>query len=274
MKIEKSKRCLLPAPWLAPRCWPSPAKRKTPIKPLRRHRLHRRYLLSDGRRAGNVWSNRLKHGDTGHRPILRRLDREYRPAAKDEAQLAILQSLIAVEAYQGVRNFDGRAYGDLRSISMLWPNVEHFVMLESRVKDGTLNDIAGTRFSVGPQASGTEQSTMIILQGVNLTKKSLSAEYLGYGDTVSAMRDGRTDGGALPAGCRPPPSPICMPAACRHASRKSPTNSRQHQRHRQLTVPLRHQGGDLPAPARRSPPSHSPIFWWPSAGSMKSWCTT
>lgn len=30
----------------------------------------------------NVWSNRLKHQDTGHRPILRRLDREYRPAAK------------------------------------------------------------------------------------------------------------------------------------------------------------------------------------------------
>ena len=63
--------------------------------------------------------------------------------------MAILQSLIAVEAYQGVRNFDGRAYGDLRSISMLWPNVEHFVMQESRVKDGTLNDIAGTRFPSG-----------------------------------------------------------------------------------------------------------------------------
>ncbi|PYA92349.1 TAXI family TRAP transporter solute-binding subunit [Serratia marcescens] len=149
----------------------------------------------------NVWSNRLKHQGiqvTGQSSAgsIENIDL----LQKDEAQLAILQSLIAVEAYQGVRNFDGRAYGDLRSISMLWPNVEHFVMLESRVKDGTLNDIAGTRFSVGPQASGTEQSTMIILQGVNLTKKSLSAEYLGYGDTVSAMRDGRLDGGALPAG--------------------------------------------------------------------------
>jgi uncharacterized protein len=33
------------------------------------------------------------------------------------------------------------------------------------------------------------------LQGVNLSKKSLTPEYLGYGDTVSAMRDGRLDGG-------------------------------------------------------------------------------
>ena len=164
--------------------------------------------------------------------------------------MAILQSLIAVEAYQGVRNFDGRAYGDLRSISMLWPNVEHFVMLESRVKDGTLNDIAGTRFSVGPQASGTEQSTMIILQGVNLTKKSLSAEYLGYGDTVSAMRDGRTDGGALPAGVPAAAVTDMYASGVPARIRKSPTNSWPASTPSPTPVPLRHQGGDLPAPAQ------------------------
>ncbi|MFA1238579.1 TAXI family TRAP transporter solute-binding subunit [Serratia odorifera] len=149
----------------------------------------------------NVWSNRLKQDGiqvTGQSSAgsIENIDL----LQKDEAQLAILQSLIATEAYEGVRNFDQRAYKDLRSISMLWPNVEHFVMLESKVKDGTLNDIAGSRFSVGPQASGTEQSTVVILQGIKLSKKSISPEYLGYGDTVSAMRDGRLDGGALPAG--------------------------------------------------------------------------
>ncbi|MBS0976177.1 TAXI family TRAP transporter solute-binding subunit, partial [Serratia rubidaea] len=149
----------------------------------------------------NVWSTRLKQDGiqvTGQSSAgsIENIDL----LQKDEAQLAILQSLLAVEAYQGVGNFAGRAYGDLRAISMLWPNVEHFVMLESKVKDGTLNDIAGSRFSVGPQASGTEQSTLVILRGVNMSKKNISPEYLGYGDTVSAMRDGRLDGGALPAG--------------------------------------------------------------------------
>ncbi|MFI8418141.1 TAXI family TRAP transporter solute-binding subunit [Serratia sp. NPDC078593] len=149
----------------------------------------------------NVWSNQLKPDGiqvTGQSSAgsIENIDL----LQKNEAQLAILQSLIATEAFEGVRNFDHRAYKDLRAISMLWPNVEHFVMLESKVKDGTLNDIAGTRFSVGPQASGTEQSTIVILQGVALSKKSISPEYLGYGDTVSAMRDGRLDGGALPAG--------------------------------------------------------------------------
>ncbi|SFN81544.1 hypothetical protein SAMN05421579_1246 [Xenorhabdus japonica] len=149
----------------------------------------------------NIWSNHLKQENiqvTGQSSAgsVENIDL----FQKNEAQLAILQSLIAVEAYQGVRNFENRPYQDLRSISVLWPNVEHFVLLEDKVKDRTLNDIAGTRFSVGPQASGTEQSTLIILKGVNLSKQNIHPEYLGYGDTVSAMRDGRLDGGALPAG--------------------------------------------------------------------------
>ncbi|MBD2809990.1 TAXI family TRAP transporter solute-binding subunit [Xenorhabdus sp. Vera] len=149
----------------------------------------------------NIWSNHLKQENiqvTGQSSAgsIENIDL----LQKNEAQLAILQSLIALEAYQGVRNFENRSYQDLRSISVLWPNVEHFVLLNEKIKDGTLNDISGTRFSVGPQASGTEQSTLIILKGVNLSKQDIQPEYLGYGDTVSAMRDGRLDGGALPAG--------------------------------------------------------------------------
>ncbi|WP_237387043.1 TAXI family TRAP transporter solute-binding subunit [Xenorhabdus sp. Sc-CR9] len=149
----------------------------------------------------NIWSNHLKQENiqvTGQSSAgsIENIDL----LQKNEAQLAILQSLIALEAYQGVRNFENRSYQDLRSISVLWPNVEHFVLLNEKIKDGTLNDISGTRFSVGPQASGTEQSTLIILKGVNLSKQDIQPEYLGYGDTVSAMRDGRLDGGSLPAG--------------------------------------------------------------------------
>ncbi|MEW7001388.1 TAXI family TRAP transporter solute-binding subunit [Serratia ureilytica] len=161
-----------------------------------------------------------------------------------------MQSLIAVEAYQGVRNFDGRAYGDLRSISMLWPNVEHFVMLESRVKDGTLNDIVGTRFSVGPQASGTEQSTMIILQGVNLTKsrcrRNTSATAIRFPQCATAP--GRRRPARRGAGRRRHRH-VCQRRAGTHPGSHRRTAG-QHQRHRQFLVPLRHQGGDLPAPAQ------------------------
>ncbi|WP_243296717.1 TAXI family TRAP transporter solute-binding subunit [Bacillus litorisediminis] len=119
---------------------------------------------------------------------------------KGEAQLAILQGLIGAQAVDGSGNFEGNAYEDLRSISMLWPNVEHFLLMNDKVKTGTISDIEGTTFSVGPQASGTEQSTLVMMEGINLTKENIKPEYLGYDDTVSAMRDGRLDGGSAPAG--------------------------------------------------------------------------
>lgn len=117
-----------------------------------------------------------------------------------EAHLAILQGLAASQAYEGKKAFSKKRYKDLRTICMLWPNVEHFVLMNDKVKTGTIEDMKGTRFSVGPQASGTEQSTVAIMEGLELTKKDISPEYLGYNDTTSAMRDGRLDGGSLPAG--------------------------------------------------------------------------
>lgn len=119
----------------------------------------------------------------------------------EEAKVAILQGLIGAQAYEGRGgNFEGRPYKDLRSISMLWSNVEHFVLMDKEIDTGTISDIDGKSFSVGPQASGTEQSTIVIMEGLGLTKKDITPEYLGYDDTISAMRDGRLDGGSLPAG--------------------------------------------------------------------------
>jgi len=119
---------------------------------------------------------------------------------KNEADLAILQGLIGSQAYAGQASFEGNAYTDLRSVAMIWPNVEHFVLMNKKVKDGTISDIEGTSFSVGPQASGTEESTVVMMEGMNLTKEDINPEYLGYDDTISAMRDGRLDGGSVPAG--------------------------------------------------------------------------
>ncbi|MCA1024922.1 MULTISPECIES: TAXI family TRAP transporter solute-binding subunit [Cytobacillus] len=117
-----------------------------------------------------------------------------------EAHLAILQGLISSQAYAGDDGFAGKPYKDLRTVAMLWPNVEHFVLMDNAIETGNISDIDGTRFSVGPQASGTEQSTVVMMEGLELTKANISPEYLGYNDTVSAMRDGRLDGGSLPAG--------------------------------------------------------------------------
>lgn len=117
-----------------------------------------------------------------------------------EADLSILQNLISTQAYEGSGIFEGNEYKDLRAIGMIWPNVEHFVLMNSEVENGDISDIEGNSFSVGPQASGTEQSTVTMMEGLGLTKEDIRPEYLGYDDTISSMRDGRLDGGSLPAG--------------------------------------------------------------------------
>lgn len=117
-----------------------------------------------------------------------------------EADFSILQGLIADQAYKGEGSFNGNAYKDLRSVTMIWPNVEHFVLKDKEIKTNSISDIEGQSFSVGPQASGTEQSTLVMMEGIGLTKADITPEYLGYDDTISAIRDGRLNGGSLPAG--------------------------------------------------------------------------
>lgn len=117
-----------------------------------------------------------------------------------EADLAILQGLIGAQAVEGSGRFMGNTYDDLRSIAMLWPNVEHFLLSDKKVKSGDLSDIKGNSYSIGPQASGTEESTLIIMKGVGLTKDDIFPEHLGYDAAVAAMRDGRLEGASTPAG--------------------------------------------------------------------------
>lgn len=117
-----------------------------------------------------------------------------------EADMAILQNLISTQAFEGSGVFEGNDYKDLRAIGMIWPNVEHFILMNSQVESGNISDIEGNSFSVGPQASGTEQSTLTMMEGIGLNIDDVRPEYLGYDDTVSSMRDGRLSGGSLPAG--------------------------------------------------------------------------
>jgi TRAP transporter TAXI family solute receptor len=117
-----------------------------------------------------------------------------------EAELAILQGLFGSMAWQGKGMYEGKPYKELRSITMLWPNTEHFALTKDKVKTGNVLDIKGTRFSVGRAGSGTERSTLTIMEGVGLSKEDVSPEYLGYMESAAAMKDGKLDGASLVAG--------------------------------------------------------------------------
>lgn len=120
-----------------------------------------------------------------------------------EAQLAILQGLYGAMAYKGKGTYAGQPIQNIRSITMLWENVEHFLLDTEYTKTGNILDLKNLKqkFSVGKRGSGTEGSTSTILSALNIQPETdLIPEYLGYSPSVQAMIDGRIAGASTPAG--------------------------------------------------------------------------
>jgi TRAP transporter TAXI family solute receptor len=117
-----------------------------------------------------------------------------------EVDLAILQGLFGKSVWNGLGAYKGKALKTVRSITMLWPNVEHFIVLADKVKTGTPTDIKGLRFSIGRAGSGTERSGLTIMSALGMSRDSVKAEYLGYFESAKAMKDKRISGANIPAG--------------------------------------------------------------------------
>lgn len=123
---------------------------------------------------------------------------------ENEAQFAILQGLYGAWAWNGEGKIkDSGSQKQLRSISMLWQNVEHFVVLSKHVSSGTVDDLksmSGKKFSIGKRNSGTEGSGLQILAGLGIDTGNFDLAYMGYGPSADALQNGTIDGMNTPAG--------------------------------------------------------------------------
>lgn len=120
-----------------------------------------------------------------------------------ECDLAILQGLYGMEAYNGKGSYTGAPMQQMAGITMLWQNVEHFALLTKYAKTGTIMDLKGLneKFSIGKRGSGTEGSGRVILANLGIEPdKDFTTEYLGYNPSVDAMQDARIAGANIPAG--------------------------------------------------------------------------
>jgi TRAP transporter TAXI family solute receptor len=121
-----------------------------------------------------------------------------------EAQFAILQGLYGSYAWNGTGPLrsDGPQKG-LRSVSMLWQNVEHFVARAEHVKTGTIEDIKGITgvAGFGKRNSGSLGSSRTIFShlGVDIDEQ-FELFYGGYSALADAMQDGKAELIGTPAG--------------------------------------------------------------------------
>ncbi|MBT0028511.1 TAXI family TRAP transporter solute-binding subunit [Vibrio alginolyticus] len=123
---------------------------------------------------------------------------------ENEAQLAILQGLYGAWAWSGEGPYEKSGRQEqLRSVSMLWQNVEHFIVRSDLAKTGTvtdLNNLDGKKFSIGKKNSGTENSGRQIMKGLKVDPDKFNLAYMGYGGSASALQNGTIDGMNTPAG--------------------------------------------------------------------------
>ena len=122
-----------------------------------------------------------------------------------EAQFGIMQGLFGYYAATGTGPLEEVGpQENLRSVTMLWQNVEHFVVSSDVAGDGTvgvLADLTGEAMAMGRQNSGTIGSNRTILSGFGIDLDSdYELVFGGYGPSAEALQNGQVKGIGAPAG--------------------------------------------------------------------------
>jgi TRAP transporter TAXI family solute receptor len=127
------------------------------------------------------------------------------------AQFAILQALYGAWAWNGSGSLEREGPQPyLRAVTMLWHNVEHFVIKSDFVKKGDMGDLAalrGRHFSLGQHNSGSAGSGLHILSQLGYSPHDdFTIAAIDYSSNATAIRDGVIDGMNIPGG--PPVSAV------------------------------------------------------------------
>lgn len=123
----------------------------------------------------------------------------------DEVQFGIINGLYGYYAATGTGPMEKTGpQKDLRSITMLWKNVEHFVVKKEHVKTGTITDfisLKGETVALGKKNSGALGANAALLNGFGVdVTTDFDLFYGGFGPSADAMRDGRIEGLSAGAG--------------------------------------------------------------------------
>lgn len=118
------------------------------------------------------------------------------------ADFAILQGLYGSYAVNGTGPIT-EPQTNLRSVTMLWQNVEQFVVANEYAVTGTVTDLAaltGQSVGMGRDNSGTIGSNSVLLEGLGLSLADFTNISAGYGPTADALANGQAIAAGIPSG--------------------------------------------------------------------------
>jgi len=124
---------------------------------------------------------------------------------ENEVQFAILQGLYGAYAWKGTGPIKNEGpQKNLRSVTMLWQNVEHFTVNKKFAKTGTVSDLLGMKgetLSLGKKNSGTLGSNMVLLTNLGAdVEHDYKLIHVGYGPSADALQNHQAAGMSTPAG--------------------------------------------------------------------------
>ena len=124
---------------------------------------------------------------------------------ENEAQFAIMQGLFGSYAATGTGPIsESGPQENLRSVTMLWQNVEQFIVAKDAASTGTVMDLAGLKgeaMAMGRQNSGTIGSNRTLLTGLGIDMDNdYELVHAGYGPSAEALQNGQVKGIGTPAG--------------------------------------------------------------------------
>ncbi len=112
--------------------------------------------------------------------------------ADGEAQFAIVQNDVMINAYNGLSNFTGNQIRDFSVIGAVYPEVCQII---ARADAGitSVADLRGKRVSIGAQGSGVVTNATQILETYDISLDDITVQNLDSGASADALQNGNLD---------------------------------------------------------------------------------
>lgn len=104
-----------------------------------------------------------------------------------QVEMILAAANTSLGSYSGMDPFEV-PIENIRGISALYPETFQFVVLdESGLK--TIDELKGKSVAVGAPGSGTERTAKMVLEAHGITYDDIDAQFLGFGEAVTALKD-------------------------------------------------------------------------------------
>ena len=122
----------------------------------------------------------------------------------EDAQLGFVQNDVANYAYNGIRfeRYEGKPVKSFTALAALYTETVQLVTCNPEIK--SVADLKGKNVSIGSSGSGVYFNAMDFLAAYDMTEADINPQYLSFGDSAEALKDGKIDAAFVVAGAPTP----------------------------------------------------------------------